>query len=244
MQWNGSDFCLHVPSVDPDVGCKRKEGHLTKTTPHSFSAFPREFLADDLTPLFHPFPLQRWLLIWVKGSREGGIDWETLARGKRKDSPWGPPDWCCMPRMDPFPPSGATYHLTTTVKHYIADRWMPVFSCRRRGKRRRAAVQREFGFVLNTGMSEGGDGNDFQTVNAEMWWKVRKNIWYTQLNDQDKQYEMLQKRRREKRKRKEWAALRRKTQPQMATRGSHWFAFFTASSPFASLLMYLFFLQV
>lgn len=34
--------------------------------------------------------LQRWLLIWVKGSREGGIDWETLAWWKRKDSPWGP----------------------------------------------------------------------------------------------------------------------------------------------------------
>lgn len=129
-----------MPSMNPDVTCERKEGHLTKKTPHSFSALPREFLADDLTPLFHPFPLQRWLLIWVKGSREGGIDWETLARWKRKDSPWGPADWCCMPRMDLFPPSGATYHLTTTVKHYIADRWMPVFSCGRRGKRRRSAA--------------------------------------------------------------------------------------------------------
>lgn len=35
------------------------------------------------------------------------------------------------------------------------------------------------------------------------------------------------------------------TRPQTTTRGSHWFAFFTPSSPpFASSLMCLFFLQV
>lgn len=156
--------------MNPDVTCKRKEGHLTKKTPHSFSAFPREFLADDLTPLFHPFPLQRWLLIWVKGSREGGIDWETLARWKRKDSPWGPP-WLVL---------YASYGSLPSIRGHLPSRHHCQTLYRRQMDacvllRTRRKTEEECSNILGScrilERLEDGNGNDFQTVNTEIWWK-------------------------------------------------------------------------
>lgn len=74
--------------------------------------------------------LQRWLLIWVKGSREGWIDWETLAWWKRKDSPWGPlagvvcPVWISSLHQGPLtisPPLSNTILQTDGCLCFPAD---------------------------------------------------------------------------------------------------------------------------
>lgn len=85
----GSKMVHNLASTYVDVTCKRRKGIWPKRHHTVSLRSPVSFWQMISLHSFIPL-LQRWLLIWVKGSREGGIDWETLAWWKRKDSPWGP----------------------------------------------------------------------------------------------------------------------------------------------------------
>lgn len=142
--------------------------------------------------------------------------------------------------MDLFPPSRGhlpSHHHCQTL--YCRQTDACVFLRTKRKKKEECS--NIFGLVaLNTGTPEDGNGNDFQTVNTVEKWGGKIYGMHNEMikNNNMKCFNYCSKR-------KEWAALRRKTQPQMATRGSHCFAFFLESSPpFASSLLYLFFLQV